>query len=89
MFGEIPADGFFIRHAKGIEFDNVQVSYINEDFRPPFILNSVTQAEFNDVKGQHASGVPTLVMKDVDGFKVHDSRFMPDTRLGAVKDNQF
>jgi hypothetical protein len=89
MFGEIPAYGFFIRHAKGIEFDNVQVNYINEDFRPPFILNSVAQAEFNNVKGQHASGVPTVVMKDVDGFKVHNSSFMPDTQLGAVKDKQF
>jgi hypothetical protein len=27
--------GFFIRHAKDIEFDNVEVSYINEDLRPP------------------------------------------------------
>jgi hypothetical protein len=90
MFGEIPAYGFFIRHAKGIEFDNVQVSYINQDFRPPFILNSVTQAEFNNLKGRrHASGVPALVMKDVNGFKVHNSSFMPDTQLGVVKDKQF
>jgi hypothetical protein len=44
-----------------IEFDNVEVSYLNEDLRPPFILNSVTGAEFNNVKGQHASGVPTVV----------------------------
>jgi hypothetical protein len=41
------------------------------------------------VKGQHASGVPTVVMKEVDGFKVYDSPFMPDTRLGAVKDKHF
>src|SRR5205823_6054506 len=27
MFGTIPAYGFFIRHVKGIEFSNVEVSY--------------------------------------------------------------
>lgn len=89
MFGEIPAYGFFIRHVKGIELNNVEVSYLSEDLRPPFILHNVTRAEFNNVKGQHASGIPTLVMKDIDGFKVHDSPFMPDTKLGAVKDKQF
>jgi hypothetical protein len=49
----------------------------------------VTEAEFNNVKGQHASGVPTVVIKDVDGFNVRNSPFMPNTQLGAVKDRQF
>jgi hypothetical protein len=49
----------------------------------------VTEAEFNNVKGQHASGVPTVVIKDVDGFTVHNSPFVPDIRLGAVKNKQF
>jgi glutaredoxin-related protein len=89
MFGEISAYGFLIRHAKGIEFDNVEVSYINEDLRPPFILHNVTEVEFNDVKGQHASGVPTVVMKDVDGFTVHQLTVRARYPTGCREDKQF
>ncbi|HEY3940793.1 MAG TPA: glycoside hydrolase family 28 protein [Bryobacteraceae bacterium] len=89
MFGEIPAYGFFIRHVKGIELDNVDVRYLKEDARPPFILQAVTQAEFDNVKAQHAPGVPALVAKDVDGLEVRNSPWMPDTKLRVVKDKQF
>jgi hypothetical protein len=34
MFGLLPAHGFFIRHAKGIEMANVEVGFLDEDRRP-------------------------------------------------------
>src|SRR4030042_1433258 len=40
-FAPIPAYGFFIRHVKGIELNNVDVGFENEDFRSPFILEDV------------------------------------------------
>jgi len=89
MFGEIPAYGFFIRHVKGLELNDVEVSYMNEDFRPPFLLESMSQAELNNVKGQHASGVATLILKDVEGFTIHNSPFMKDAKLVKVRDRQF
>lgn len=89
MFGEMPDYGFFIRHVKGIELNDVEVRYLNEDPRPPFILQNVTQAEFNDVKAQRASGVPTVVLRDVEGFSVHNSPWTADTKLGPVKEKQF
>src|SRR5207249_4429435 len=39
MFGDTPAYGFFIRHATGIQMHNVAVTYMNEDARPPFVLD--------------------------------------------------
>jgi hypothetical protein len=36
--------GFFIRHAKGIELKNVEVSYIKEDLRPAFVLSDAKGA---------------------------------------------
>ncbi len=89
MFGEIPAYGFFIRHVKGLELNSVEVSYLNQDVRPPFLLEDVLQAEFDNVKGQHAPAVPTLVLKDVEGFTIRESPFMSDTKLGTVKDRRF
>src|SRR3989454_3862136 len=53
MFGELPAYGFFIRHAKGIALSNLDVSYLQEDQRPPFVLADVQGADFINVKAQH------------------------------------
>jgi hypothetical protein len=62
---------------------------LKEDLRPPFLLENVSQGEFNRVKGEHANGVSTLILKDVDAFSVHNSPFMADTKLSTVKDQQF
>src|SRR2546426_11740374 len=53
MFGELPAYGLFIRHAKGIALSNLDVSYLQEDQRPPFVLADVQGADFINVKAQH------------------------------------
>jgi len=89
MFGEIPAYGFFVRHVRGLEFNNVEVSYLSEDFRPPFLIENASQIEFDNVKAEHVSGVPTVVLKNVDGVTVHDSPFMPDKILGKVENQTF
>jgi len=41
MFGMLPAYGFFIRHASGIEMHNVDISYMKEDRRPAFVIDQV------------------------------------------------
>jgi hypothetical protein len=38
MFGILPAWGFFIRHAKGIELDGLDMSTMLPDKRPAFVL---------------------------------------------------
>lgn len=50
MFGVIPSYGFFIRQVKGLEMNNVEISYMNEDLRPAFILNDVKGADFTNLK---------------------------------------
>jgi len=35
----MPAYGFFIRHVDGIQMDNVEVSYMEADARPAFVLS--------------------------------------------------
>ncbi len=85
MFGEIPAYGFFIRHVKGIELNNVDVSFENEDFRPPFILDDVKGAEFHNVGAQTAEGVPTFILKNVRDFSSFQCKPVPDTQLESVE----
>ena len=52
MFGELPAYGFFIRHVKGLQMRDVEVSYLSPELRPAFWLNDVTDVEFIHVKAQ-------------------------------------
>ncbi len=68
MFGEIPAYGFYIRHASGVELNNVSVRTENPDARPAFILDDVARADFFHVQAEHAAGVPTIVLKHVQDF---------------------
>ncbi|MBN1359975.1 MAG: glycoside hydrolase family 28 protein [Sedimentisphaerales bacterium] len=75
MFGQIPAYGFFIRHAQGIELNNVEVAFENEDLRPAFVLDDVKDVEFNNVEAEKAADVPTFVLKNVEDF--HTSRCEP------------
>ena len=50
MFKELPAWGFYIRHAKNISFNNVTISCKKKDFRVPIVLDDVHGAIFKDLK---------------------------------------
>ncbi len=55
MFGIMPAYGFFIRHAKGVELTNVEVGLMKMDGRPAFVLDNVSGVDFQHVKAQKAA----------------------------------
>ena len=66
MFGEeMPAYGFFIRHVKGIEMSDVEVGYLTEDKRSPFVLIDVQDAAFHRLRAQHAAKTPRFMLKGV------------------------
>ncbi len=68
MFGMLPAYGFFVRHTTGVEFNNVDLSFMKEDRRPAFVLDQVRGIDLEHVKAQKASGVPTFVLQNVEDF---------------------
>jgi len=84
MFGELPAYGFFIRHVKGLQLRDVEMSYLSPDLRPAFVLNNVSGAEFIHVKAQREPDVPTFVLKNVADFSLQQSWPLPDQRLERV-----
>src|SRR3954454_4090958 len=73
LFGVLPAYGFYVRHARGIQLDGVQVGYMATDTRPAFVLDDVHDVEFHRVRAQRAPNVPTFVLRDVDEFRVTHS----------------
>ena len=86
FFGKIPAYGFFVRHVDGIEFNNVEILYVNDDMRPAFVLDDVQNAEFNNVDTRNVKGVPTFMLKDVKNFETYQCESVANTKLDNVKE---
>ena len=84
MFGDIPVYGFFIRHAKNIALNNVEISYLSDEFRPPFWLDDVAGATFSGVTTQRAESVPTFVLRNVTDFITNECKGVPNTHLDRV-----
>ena len=59
MFKELPAWGFYIRHVKGLSFENVTLRCQKEDFRKPIVLDDV-----------HDAGFKNLIIKEGDKNEV-------------------
>ena len=89
MFGLLPAHGFFIRHARGIELSNIQVGFMKEDLRPAFYLEDVKEVDFRFVNAPKAGSTPTFVIKAVENLGVFRCSNVPDTRLSSVAKKEF
>jgi polygalacturonase len=89
MFGELPAYGFFIRHAKGISISDVEISYLNDEFRPAFLLDDVNGITSNHVTAQKIGEVPTFVLRNVSDFTTYECKGVADTHLDRVELKKF
>lgn len=83
-FGQMPAYGFFLRHVKGVELNDVEIGYLKEDLRPAIQLEDVQGADFNNLKAQRSSVAPVFVLKNVGEFRIWHSKALPDTSLDHV-----
>jgi hypothetical protein len=54
--GELPAYGWFIRHARNITFNNCQVDFDNNDGRPAIIAQNVETIRLNDFRAERGTG---------------------------------
>ncbi|MCC5928783.1 MAG: glycoside hydrolase family 28 protein [Cyclobacteriaceae bacterium] len=61
IFGDLPAYGFYIRYAKNIILDNIQLRVTNEDERPAIICDEVEQLEIIRLKAEASSNSPELI----------------------------
>jgi polygalacturonase len=75
MFGDLPASGFFVRHARGLRMSNVEIETIAPDPRPAFRLEDVAGASFLGVRGPRA---PLFALSGVTDFSVAASRGVRD-----------
>lgn len=80
----MPAHGFYVRHVKGIQFDNIEIRTAKEDQRPAFVLDSVQDADFFRIQTPQVAGVPEFSLHNVSNFSAHMCTGVPDTQLKNV-----
>jgi polygalacturonase len=87
-FGKIPAYGFFFRHVKNLKVHDVEISYMKEDVRSPFILEDVKTAEFYHIIAQKAANIPFFIMKDVADINIQQTKDVKDNyiKIAASKE---
>jgi len=67
MFGELPAWGFYTRHAVGVTMKNVKLSYRKSDFRTAMVFDDVKKLNLSDVAVAKAESQPVLLFNKVTG----------------------
>ena len=66
MFGELPAYGFYVRHAAGLTLRDVQVRWDREDVRPALIFDDVRDLDLDGFRaGNAAGGQPAVWLNEV------------------------
>jgi polygalacturonase len=89
MFGDIPAAGFFLRHAKGVTLSNIDLRYLSEDLRPTIVLDDVKNVIFNQVNARRPNDIPTFVLKNVSNFSAYECSGVTNVHLDRVELKRF
>jgi polygalacturonase len=84
MFGQLPAAGWFVRHAKNVEMTNVEVAVKEADARPAFHLEDVAGADFFRMKLPGAK--EQFRLKGVSDFRVFGCRHYGDLTVDEAKE---
>ena len=75
MFGTIPASGFFIRHAKNVELNNIQIDFMTTDYRPSLWLNDVDGCRLFNYRTKIMNGTEPYILSNTQNFEIEKSVF--------------
>ncbi|MFD2572685.1 glycoside hydrolase family 28 protein [Spirosoma soli] len=84
MFGELPAWGFYVRHAEGVQFKNVQLRYESNDFRPACVFDDVKTLVLDNLQIPQATSLPSVVLHNVPAPSLKNVQ-LPAAQEQAVK----
>jgi len=77
----MPSYGFYFRHVEGLKMHDVEVSYLKDDFRPPFILDDIKGAILYDIQAEKTSGTSSFILKNVEKIHISQSNEIKDTYI--------
>lgn len=79
MFGELPAWAFFVRHARGIRFENVHFKLEKPDFRPAMVFDRVDGLRLASLEIGPGGGAPVLLANEVRDVELNQVPFTLET----------
>jgi polygalacturonase len=85
MFGTTPAHGLLIRHASGIEINDLKVIADAKDARPVVILDDAEHVDFFNLKASQGANAPMFALNNVKDFRASKCSPVPDTEIPEVK----
>jgi polygalacturonase len=89
MFGVAPAYGLFVRHAKDIKISDVEINFIEPDYRPGFIFDDVDGVDMRNVTVQRTENLHAIILKNVTNFNILQSKGIEDQKIEFVKEKKF
>ena len=82
--GPMPAHGFYVRHARNVEFHDVQVRTATPDSRPAFVLDDVIGADLLGIKATRPERGPFMRLTNVRELRVRMADGVRDTQKKSV-----
>lgn len=79
--GVMPVYGFFIRHAKNVVMNNVDIHCLGAETRPPYYAEDVDGLEMRNVKAQAVNNAAMFTGKNLSRLLIKDSEGMKDTAV--------
>ena len=84
MFDELPAWGFYVRHAAGIRLKDIKIKYLENDFRPAIVFDDVEGVGLKNVEIPTVCEMPVLLLNRVSGETFEDLK-MPVDPAKAIR----
>jgi polygalacturonase len=88
MFGELPAWGFFVRHADGLTMKNITLKYKEDDFRTAVIFDDVKKLKMDDVQIPTVSSIPVIILNNVQEHALKNIKIPVDEKAGILIQNK-
>lgn len=73
MFKELPSWGFYVRHVKGLTFENVYLEVREDDFRPALVFDDVSQLKIHNVELSSDDKAEQVVFWNVTDYEMKET----------------
>lgn len=85
MFGELPVWGLYVRHAKGLTFDNVKISKQGTDYRPAVAFNDVIGLNIQQMEIPDKEVLPEVIFRNVYNLQQNNILLPVDLAKGIYE----
>ncbi|MGZ3836362.1 MAG: glycoside hydrolase family 28 protein, partial [Mucilaginibacter sp.] len=85
MFGELPAWGFYIRHANNIKIKNMVLTCKGTDYRPAFIADDVKGLSLTSLNIPQVKTQPVLLLNNVEDLKLKDIKIPGNRKRNIIE----